>query len=39
LFYNQISPDSYNHICSIIQSEAPRRYSTNILGSVTVKAC
>jgi hypothetical protein len=39
LLYNQISPNSYNYIHSMVQSEAPCRYSTNILGSVTVKAC
>ena len=36
-----LQPDisnNYNYICSIIQLEAPR-YSTNILGSVTIKAC
>ena len=36
-----LQPDisnTYNYICSIIQLEAPR-YSTNILGSNTVKAC
>jgi len=39
LLYNRISPNNYNYISSIIQSEAPCRYLTNILGSITVKAC
>ena len=39
LLYNWISPNIYNYICSIIQSEAPCRYLTNTLGSITVKAC